>query len=423
MSAPGRSGTVTDASVPVPPTQPAEVTTNGGPSAAVGPEVIGDGSTTRSRARSRWRRLRWPLTVVLIIVLVGVAAALMRPRTSAEPFAPDNPSPDGARALAEVLRSQGVMVDYVRTSAEAVAGAERGTTLLVSGTWLLTEEQARQIAATEADLVLAEPEPWNLALITDALDTGFTSSTGPVEAGCADPDAQAAGSIRSNGYGLVALSPDVVICFGSAQDPSSGAYAVVDDGGRRIVAFDDQGLLSNERFDEDGTAALMLRTLGHHEHLTWYLPSTGDTGQATGPGVGDLLPSWTGPLAAQLLVLVAALAVWRGRGLGRVVTEPLPVTVRAAETTLGRGRLYRRSRSRGHAAAALRAGTARRAAARLGLPRTAGATDVIDALTRATGRSTEQVAGLLYGPPPTDDAGLLQLARQLDELESEVHRT
>src|SRR5690606_25905753 len=143
--------------------------------------------------------------------------------------------------------------------------------------------------------------------------------------------------------------------------------------------------LSNERFDEDGTAALMLRTLGHHEHLTWYLPSTGDTGQATGPGVGDLLPSWTGPLAAQLLVLVAALAVWRGRGLGRVVTEPLPVTVRAAETTLGRGRLYRRSRSRGHAAAALRAGTARRAAARLGLPRTAGATDVIDALTRATG--------------------------------------
>src|SRR5665647_2284492 len=99
------------------------------------------------------------------------------------------------------------------------------------------------------------------------------------------------------------------------------------------------------------------------------------------------------------------------------------VTVRAAETTLGRGRLYRRARSRGHAGAALRAGTARRAAARVGLPRSAGATDVIDALARATGRPIEQVAGLLYGPPPTDDAGLLQLARQLDELESEVHRT
>ena len=35
----------------------------------------------------------------------------------------------------------------------------------------------------------------------------------------------------------------------------------------------------------------------------------------------------------------------------------------------------------------------------------------------------EEVAGLLYGPPPKDDAGLAQLARRLDELESEVHRS
>ena len=91
--------------------------------------------------------------------------------------------------------------------------------------------------------------------------------------------------------------------------------------------------------------------------------------------------------------------------------------------TRGRGRLYRRSRSYGHAAAALRAGTATRAAARVGLPRTAGALAVIDALARATGRSSDEVAALLYGPPPTDDVGLAQLARRLDELESEVHRS
>ena len=30
---------------------------------------------------------------------------------------------------------------------------------------------------------------------------------------------------------------------------------------------------------------------------------------------------------------------------------------------------------------------------------------------------------LLYGPPPTDDRGLAGLARDLDHLESEVHRT
>ncbi|RYV49504.1 DUF4350 domain-containing protein, partial [Pengzhenrongella frigida] len=85
--------------------------------------------------------------------------------------------------------------------------------------------------------------------------------------------------------------------------------------------------------------------------------------------------------------------------------------------------LYRRSRSYGHAAAALRAGAASRSAARVGLPRSAGAPAVIEALARATAWSTEDVAALLYGPPPTDDSGLERLARRLDKLESEVHRS
>jgi hypothetical protein len=128
-------------------------------------------------------------------------------------------------------------------------------------------------------------------------------------------------------------------------------------------------------------------------------------------------------IGLQLLVVVLALALWRGRRLGRVVVERLPVTVRAAETARGRARLYRVSRSHGHAAAALRAGAASRCAQRLGLPRSAGATDVIDAVSRASGRTTDEVADLLYGPPPTTDAGLETLVRRLDQLESEVHRT
>ncbi len=128
-------------------------------------------------------------------------------------------------------------------------------------------------------------------------------------------------------------------------------------------------------------------------------------------------------LALQLLLVAVVAALWRGRRLGRLVTEQLPVVVRAGETTRGRGRLYRRARSYGHAAAALRAGTAARSAARLGLPRSAPAPAVIDAVARAASRAPQDVEALLYGPPPTDDRGLARLARDLDHLESEVHRT
>src|SRR4029079_16437584 len=129
------------------------------------------------------------------------------------------------------------------------------------------------------------------------------------------------------------------------------------------------------------------------------------------PPPGELLPPVVPILALQRLLVVVVAALWRGRRLGRLVTERLPVVVRAGETTRGRGRLYRRGRSYGHAAAALRAGTAARSAARLGLPGWAPAPLVAAAAARATSRRPADVEALLYGPPPTDDRGLADLAR------------
>ena len=390
---------------------------------------MGDGTTAVSRARRRWRTVRLPLILLLVLVGTGILSSLLTARTSAVPLAPDNPNEAGARALAEILREQGVRIDYVRTTGEALAGARAGSTLLVVGTMTLSGDPLIQLRSVEADLVLVGPEAYDVEFLTGGDLVGSYDDGAGAQAtraaSCDDPDAVAAEQITTNGYSVLAMRAAARTCFPPATDSSAGAYGVVERDGRRVVVITDASLMTNRRLAEDGNAALLLRALGHHERLTWYLPSYNESGLdiPMGPALGDLLPRGALVVAFQLLLVVLALALWRGRRLGRVVTEPLPVTVRASETTRGRGRLYRRSRSLGHAAAALRAGAARRAAARLGLPRSAGATDVIDALARATGRSTEQVAGLLYGPPPTDDAALLDLARHLDELESEVHRT
>lgn len=408
-----------------PPTDPAQVQ----PGPASPTAVIGDGTTVTSRVRTRWQQARWPITAVAVFLTVALISSLLTARTSTVPLAPDNPGDAGARALAQILRDQGVRIEYVRTLGAAVAEARDGTTLVVTSTDSLFGVQLDELAQVEADLVLIDPVGYHLEQLTGgSIGIGTTAGGGPQTAQCDDPDAQAAEEIAATGGTLVAGGPDAITCFpgadGGADGDAGGSYAVLDQPGRRVVVIGDGALMTNAHLTENGNAALLLRTLGHHEVLVWFVPSYTDTSTAgTGAGLGDLLPPWFGALSLQVLLVLLALALWRGRRLGRVVTEPLPVTVRAAETTLGRGRLYRRARSRGHAGAALRAGTARRAAARVGLPRSAGATDVIDALARATGRPIEQVAGLLYGPPPTDDAGLLQLARQLDELESEVHRT
>ena len=65
---------------------------------------------------------------------------------------------------------------------------------------------------------------------------------------------------------------------------------------------------------------------------------------------------------------VAVLAMlWRGRRLGPLAAEPLPVVVRSAETAEGRARLYQDGRSLDRAAATLRAAALTRLSARLRL--------------------------------------------------------
>ena len=151
--------------------------------------------------------------------------------------------------------------------------------------------------------------------------------------------------------------------------------------------------------------------------MVWF-----DASQQQIPTVWDTVstPPWMPVLLAQGVVIVCALAVVRGRRFGRIVAEDLPVVVHAAETTRGRGRLYRRAGARDRAAETLRSATALRLSRRLGLPRAAERDAVAHAAARATGWPPGLVGDLLCGPVPSNDRALAGLAVQLDRLESEV---
>ncbi|HWV78253.1 MAG TPA: DUF4350 domain-containing protein [Isoptericola sp.] len=404
----------------------------GSPDAVVSPVVTGDGSTGRSRTVRRWRRARWTLFVLGVLALVVAVLAVQRPVTSTIPYAPDNAQPDGARAVAQVLGRQGVEVRHVTHVADAVAEAGPGTTLVVTPTSMLLPEQVDALAGVDADLVLLGADDMLLRAATgDAVGRvpGVPVPAGAVEPSCDLPLATRAGTMRlAPGLAAEPGATDVTLCWpadGSAalaQVRSSGAA-----GERTVTAVDDPSFVTNGVVLDDGDAALALGLLGARDTLVWLVPDpldTSTTGEGGAPSAGaGILPPWAGVVGLWALLVVLVAAVWRARRLGPLVAEPLPVVVRAAETTRGRGRLYRRARSRGHAAAGLRAATAETVARRLGVPRSADATALTEAVARATGRPAHDVADLLYGPPPHDDDALTELARRLDTLESEVHRS
>nr|QEO73986.1 hypothetical protein [uncultured bacterium] len=179
--------------------------------------------------------------------------------------------------------------------------------------------------------------------------------------------------------------------------------------------------LTNDRLDEVGNAALVMRLLGQHEKLVWFVPALDDPAlrQDQRP-LTDLVPDGVKFGLLQVCVAIVLLALWRARRLGPVVTEPLPVVVRAAETVEGRARLYRRAGAADHAAGILREATVARLTHRLGLPRDAGPQEVVAAVAGHTGRHEKETHALLYGPPPASEPELVRLADALDALEKNL---
>ena len=182
--------------------------------------------------------------------------------------------------------------------------------------------------------------------------------------------------------------------------------------------------LSNDQVLRADNAAVALRLLGQHDRLVWYVPTLDDLVGDDGVSLATLLPDWLRPTLWLLVIVSLALLLWRARRLGALASEPLPVVVKAIETTRSRGRLYRKAGDRAHAAAVLRSAARVRAADRLGLGPQADTATVVRDLARRTGTPVEEVESLLgpTAPVPATDHDLITLANRLAELDREVRR-
>jgi hypothetical protein len=157
--------------------------------------------------------------------------------------------------------------------------------------------------------------------------------------------------------------------------------------------------------------------------LVWYAPQHIEGGAANSATILDLIPDNVIWMVVQLWLTVILVALWKGRRVGPLVAEQLPVVVRASETVEGRGRLYRSRRARDRAAQALRAATLQRLLPRLGLAADTSTPAVMIAVAQRGRSHPESVRHILFGPPPATDADLVQLARALDDIERQVAQT
>lgn len=370
-----------------------------------------------------WRGRSRVWTVVLLVA--GLLAAVVLTALTAEspeqssPLDPDNPEPAGAQAVARVLEREGVEVDVVRGAEELASlqesGPLRDSLVVVTDPEQLGGNTTRDLLATGGDVLVVAPNP----LLLDRL--GFGGGAEPVaEEKSLEADCSTLSGLRVRAEQAVSY-PSGDGCF-----PTSGGhlYAERHADGRSVAVFGAPHVLANETVTDSGHAAVALRLLGERDRLVWYVPDLTDVAAGEATSLGSLLPGWVRPAIFLAALAVIALMLARGRRLGRLLAEPLPVHVRAIETTTSRGRLYRSVGDRAHAADTLRRATRVRLTTRLHLPRAAAEdpTALVPAVAEASGRRPDDVRRLLA--PGGHDAGtdddLVGLAEDLDQLEREV---
>ncbi|MFL6158441.1 MAG: DUF4350 domain-containing protein [Marmoricola sp.] len=367
--------------------------------------------------RAGWlRRYRAGLLVgAALVAAIAFAAVGSGGQRYTADLDPANARPGGARAVAEVLGHEGVDVQVVR-SADAFdrARVDAGTTVVVTSMDDLGPSTLRRLTehAGDAQVVLVDPGFG----IPDALNlpegVGLRATV-KARGACADPR-----------FDDLRIESRVGTAFPAG--PGVGCFAVGDrylltTPTEHVTFLGAADLLANEQISSADNAAVALRLLGQHDRLVWYVPDAADLAADDGVSLSSLLPRWLGPSLVLASVALLALIGWRGRRLGRLVTEPLPVVVTAIETTRSRGRLYRKVNDRAHAADMLRRAARFRLAADLGLPRGTHPDALVRDVAAHSTRPLAQLHELLVsGAAPRNDNDLIRLANDLAELRKEV---
>ncbi|GAB3063967.1 DUF4350 domain-containing protein [Micromonospora schwarzwaldensis] len=401
---------------------------------------------------SRRRRHRILIPLGLAALLIGttvVLHAVDQPdpdeRGFLSPVATDD---DGGSRLAEALRAQGVPLRRETDTAGALRAARTapstlfvpapdlvhpdtltGLTALPPGSRLVLVEPSRRVLADLGTSVEPAGRRWATRALPPDADGAECRLPEAVRAGTAAVDHQRyAGPERADrcyGGALLRIPAGAEVVLVGASDPFRNdridewgnrdlATGLLAAGGRPLVWLDlpapapaPTGPSASPTEDRDGSPT---------PRRTAERPDRADPPPRGDNPLWGAFPAWFWAILAQLALAGLLVVLWRARRLGPPVTEPLPVTVRSAETVYGRARLYRRAGARDTVAGTLRDAARDRVLPRLNLPPDTPDDEVAARVAAATGDDPDRVAGLLHGPAPRDDRELLELARELDTL-------
>lgn len=366
--------------------------------------VVGAGAT---RGTDRpW--LRW---VLLAAAVVMGALLVGGPAEDGEPLDPTSSGPLGALGLVRTLEALGAEVVVTR----GVPGPDVDVAVLLADR-LGQPGQDDLLAWVRADgtLVVADPS----SPLVQVEVAGELVDPRRSAGGCGIDALEDVEELSVEGVGF-----DVGFRGRGCLSGEGGTSFVVATGlgDGTVVAVGGAAVWVNERLDDADNAvlasALLAPTAGTRVAIV--LPPLVGEGTAT---LADLVGDGTKQALLQLGIAFLLYALWRGRRLGRPVSEPQPVELAASELVVAVGDLLQQGRHHGRAAVVIKDDLRRRLAERLGLDPAAPPAHVAEVAAARTGLDRQRLLDLLAPGPSGGDDELVALAAGASAVTEELTR-
>jgi hypothetical protein len=355
------------------------------------------------------RALQWGAIAVGILV---AALVVGRGGDSGSPLDPASPGADGTRALVEILEQLGARVSV----SSDIPGSGVGGVLLLSDDL----DQSRRAMLLDwvrqgGTLVVADPRS-PVTRVEMVRTTGVGLLHTELQRRCGLQALRDVRRVSAPGGVAFQVPSGAQGCFPRGEGSWLVAQPV---GAGAVVRLGGASALVNQEIGSADNAVLAASLLAPSEGASVVVLQPPPPGGGS-RGLGDLVAPRVRLALWQLGVAFALLALWRGRRLGRPVTEPRPVSIPGSELVVAVGNLLQRARHRQQAATLLAEDLRRTLAGRLGLPASAPPERVADTVAARTGLERERVLAALRPGAPRGETELVSLAQSVDAIRTEV---
>ncbi|WIK64334.1 DUF4350 domain-containing protein [Gleimia hominis] len=377
-----------------------------------------------SESKPLTRNTRAIVMWVVIAVVAVVLLAWFGPSSKEQvPLDAKSPGPMGTKAVVQVLKQHGVKTQSIHWANQLEA--VQGKTVVITDVDAIEEKDVAKVrnalkkARRTVILGGSEQRLHDLGINVRAGQAQTIAKTTYLNVHC-----------TAGVFGNAKMVDGLAMRFTAASTEDAPENCVgepaltlpANERHPQTVLLGDPTIYTNVSIRYYDNAAAALASLSASEDLIWYLPVLDPKTEVDPTATGFLLlmPPWFYSAAVLAGLAVLALMLWRGRRFGRLATEPLPVVVRATETTEALGRLYEQSADPGVPLEAIRVGARHQLARAFGLGTHFHPAVLVRRVAARTEREENQVRDALYGKQIVYKTELIHYSRLITQILQEV---